>query len=50
MITSLGLSRKFLVDNGGEFANSEFIDLAEKFGICVKTTAAYSPWSNGTCL
>ena len=42
-----GSTEKFLVDNGGEFANPAFIDMAEKFGITVKTTAAYSPWSNG---
>ena len=35
------------MDNGGEFANDAFINLAEKFGITVKTTAGYSPWSNG---
>lgn len=43
-----GSTEKFLVDNGGEFANPQFIDMTEKFGITVKTTAAYSPWSNGT--
>ena len=43
-----GSPEKFLVDNGGEFANSHFVDLAERFGIRVMTTAAYSPWSNGT--
>ena len=39
---------KFLVDNGGKFANDDFVNLAEKFGIGVKPTAGYSPWSNGT--
>lgn len=34
-------------DNGGEFNNDEMKDMAEKFNIEVKTTAAYSPWSNG---
>ena len=43
-----GSTDKFLVDNGGEFANPDFINLAEKFGITVQTTAAYSPWSNDT--
>ena len=38
---------KILVDNGGEFANNDFISVAEGFGINVKTTAAFSPWSNG---
>ena len=47
-IAVYGSTSKFLVDNGGEFANQDFINLAEKFGITVQTTAAYSPWSNGT--
>ena len=47
-ISVYGATEKFLVDNGGEFANDSFINLAEKFGITVKTTAGYSPWSNGT--
>ena len=34
-------------DNGGEFNNSEVHDMAENFNIEVKTTPAYSPWSNG---
>ena len=44
-----GTPGKFLSDNGGEFANQEFIDFAEIFGINGKTTAAESPWSNGLC-
>ena len=46
-ISVYGSSGNFLVDNGGEFANEEFINLAEQFGITIKTTAAESPWSNG---
>jgi len=42
-----GAPKKFLSDNGGEFANSEFLALCEQFGIVVNTTAAESPWSNG---
>ena len=38
---------KFMSDNGGEFANAEFLSLCESFNITVKTTAAESPWSNG---
>jgi hypothetical protein len=38
-----------LSDNGGEFVNEEMIDLAEKYNITLKTTAAESPWSNGLC-
>ena len=42
-----GSPRKFLSDNGGEFINKEFMDLAEKFNINILTTAAESAWSNG---
>ena len=44
-----GIPRKFLSDNGSEFANQEFIDFAESFSIIVKTTAAESRWSIGLC-
>ena len=46
-IAVYGAPEKFLSDNGGEFANSEFLSFCEQFGIRVKTTAAESPWSNG---
>ena len=46
-ISVYGSTEKFLTDNGGEFANAKFINVGEKFGIAIKTTAAYSPWSNG---
>ena len=36
----------FLTDNGGEFANSKFIDMAESMNITVKLIAAESPFSN----
>ena len=42
-----GAPEAFLTDNGGEFNNSAFRELGEKFNINIKTTAAYSPWSNG---
>ena len=44
-----GTPQKFFWDNGGEFVNSDVIDLAEKCNIVIKTTAAESPWSNGLC-
>ena len=45
-----GIPGKFLFDNGGEFNNSQVIDLAEKYGIKMHgTTAAHSPFSNGLC-
>ena len=46
-ISVYGRPQKFLIDNGGEFANAEFLELAEQFGIHIKTTAAESAWSNG---
>ena len=48
-IRIFGSPKSFLTDNGGEFINQEFIDLAEKFNIVLKTTAAESAWSNGLC-
>ena len=38
-----------LFDNGGEFSNIQMHNLCEKLNIQIKTTAAYSPFSNG-CL
>ena len=43
----LQVIRKFLVDNGGEFANAKFLEMAESMNIKVMMTAAFSPWSNG---
>ena len=42
-----GSAQKFLSDNGGKFANKDFMDMCENLGITVKTTAAESPQSNG---
>lgn len=42
-----GPPRKVFCDNGLEFNNQEFGDMAENFNIEVKTSAAYSPWSCG---
>ena len=46
-ITVFGPPKKFLTDNGGEFANAKFLELCEAMNIRVMTTAAESPWSNG---
>ena len=46
-IAIFGSPKRFLVDNGGESNNSEFISFCEDFNINVKTTAAKSPWPNG---
>ena len=34
-------------DNGGEFNNNNFLEMAGMLNMNVKTAAAYSPWSNG---
>ena len=47
--SGLGAPRKFLCDNGGEFANNILLDLCENMNIEVMHTSAYSPFSNGIC-
>ena len=42
-----GKSQKFLIDNGGEFVNADFLEMAEQLGIDLKTTAAKPAWYNG---
>ena len=42
-----GSPKKFLNDNGGEFANSDFIDMCEQLNVIPLTTPAESPWANG---
>ena len=46
-IGSFEYPNKILVDNGGEFANDEFITFCENLNTRICTTAAESPWSNG---
>ena len=46
-IAIFGPPTKFLTDNGGEFSNASFLEMAEALNIRVLTTAAESPWSNG---
>ena len=48
-IVIFGPPKKILSDNGGEFCNDEMKSLTEAFSIEHMTTAAESPWSNGTC-
>ena len=48
-IRIFGCPKSFLSDNGGEFINSDVIDMAEKCNIVLKTTAAESAFSNGLC-
>ncbi len=45
----MGAPKKFLADNGGEFANDEFRDMAENLNIEVWNSAGLSPWQNGLC-
>lgn len=46
-VAVFGSPRRILSDNGGEFANSEFIEMCENLNVNFLTTAAESPWSNG---
>ena len=46
-VAIFGRPVQIYTDNGGEFVNEEFMQMCLKFGIKVKTTAAYAPWSNG---
>ena len=39
-------SNKIVVDNGGEFDNTEFQTLGQNFNMRICTAAAESPWSN----
>ena len=42
-----GYPRVIMTDNGGEFDNGHFPSFAENHDIEIRTTAAFSPWSNG---
>ena len=42
-----GHPNKILIDNGGDFDNTEFQTLCENFNITICSTTAESPWSNG---
>lgn len=47
--SGLGAPEKFLIDNGGEFCNSIYKEMAEQFNVEICSTGAESPWSNGIC-
>ena len=47
-IAYFGCPRKFMSDNGGEFSNDVFREMNEKLNVETITTAAESPFSNGT--
>ena len=46
-ICLFGRPRKILSDNGGEYINSNVMDMCDKLGVHILTTGAESPWSNG---
>ena len=46
-VAVFGIPQTILSDNGGEFANKDFIDMCNNLNIKFKTTAAEAPWSNG---
>ena len=46
-IAIFGSPKIFLVGNGGEFDNSEFVSFCENFDINIKTTVVESHWSSG---
>ena len=46
-VSIFGSPKKILSDNGGEFKNDDFAEMAEKLNTKITTTAAESPWSNG---
>ena len=46
-VSITGSPKKILVDNGGKFANSDFLTVCENFNIRICATTTESPWSNG---
>ena len=46
-ISIFGCPNTVLSDNGGEFANHQFMDMCENLNVRFITTAAEAPWSNG---
>ena len=46
-IAVFGCPQTILSDNGGEFANQDFMDMCHNLSINFITTAAEAPWSNG---
>ena len=47
-LSIFGPPAMMLSDNGGEFLNDVFSSFGDQYDVHIKTTAAYSPWSNGT--
>ena len=42
-----GCPKKFLADNGGEFANQLYREMCENLNVDILKTGAESPWQNG---
>ena len=42
-------SKGTMTDNGGEFKNPEFKEMAAKYNLKISLTAGNSPWSNAKC-
>ena len=49
LASGFGPPEKFLIDNGGEFANENYKELTEQFNAEICGTSANSPWQNGIC-
>ena len=47
-VSYFGPPNQFLSDNGGEFSNEGYREMNEKLNVVTRTTAAESPFSNGT--
>ena len=46
-LSIFGAANTCLMDNGDEFANDEMREFGNQYGINIKQTVAYNPWSNG---
>lgn len=46
-LSLFGTPGKVMSDNGGEFANDEYVEMCEQFNIELQNSAAESPFSNG---
>ena len=47
--SGFGAPSKFLIDNGGEFTNNLYKEMAAHFNVEVCNTGAESPWQKGIC-
>ena len=47
--SGMGALKKFLADNGREFANPKFTDMCGNLNVPMMNTATESPWQDGLC-